>query len=32
MNAYQIPEKSYYNGRRKGVAAIGAELQSLARA
>ena len=31
MNTYQIPEKSYYNERRKGVAAIAAELQSIAR-
>ena len=31
MNTYQIPQKSYYNERRKGVAAIAAELQSIAR-
>ena len=32
MCRHQIPEKTYYNERKKGVAAIAAELRALARA
>ena len=32
MSRHQIPEKTYYNERKKGVAAIAAELRALARA
>ena len=32
MNRHQIPEKTYFNERKKGVAAVAAELQAQARA
>jgi hypothetical protein len=30
MSRHQIPEKTYFNERKKGVAAVAAELQALA--